>query len=252
MFKNARPNPGPWQDPVFPFSCPYFPAREIPRNGGAFTGKVSSSKNGRLVAWEGLAERGLYRLLEGVPNVWRYLEQPCRIPFVSEDGTESGYTPDVLILFHPPSDPAWRVPPLLLEVKPLEILRTWWQEHQAKLTSAMAFAWKVGWDFRVITDVEIDSGRAALIEGLNTRSIQRATSPARLPLLDLIDLWGELPWEGVCGRMPSYSQRDISIAAAELMNEGVLDLRARRPPYLIRRLRSPHQSTNPVLNVRLQ
>lgn len=239
MHRHPKPNWGPWQEPVYPFSCPYIPARRIPRNGGAFTGKIPSVKNGRLVAWEGLTESRFYRLLEGVHSVWRYFEQPCRIPFVAENGLASIYTPDVLIIFHGPSDPAWRIPPLLVEVKPLEILKTWWQENQAKLTAAMTFARRAGWGFQVITDVEIQSGRAALMEGLSTRSIQRATSVARLPLLNLIQLWTELPWEGVCGRLPSFSKGEISTAAIELINEGFLDLRSWRTPYLIRRLQSP-------------
>jgi hypothetical protein len=192
-----------------------------------------------LVAWEGLAEQGCYRFLESVPTIWRYFEQPCRIPFVAEGGVESSYTPDVLIIFQPPSDPAWRIPPLLVEVKPVEILRTWWREHQAKLTSAMAFAWDLGWDFRVITDVEIKAGESALGDCFGANRVQQATALARPPILNLIDQWGELAWEEVVGRLPGFSEDQISKATCELISEGVLDLKSRRAPFVLCRLKWP-------------
>lgn len=142
------------------------PSRKIPRSAVAITGRCWSHKMNRPVQHESLLEKKLFQVIESVPSILSYLEQPFPIPYIGSDGKPHIYTADVLVVPEPPSSQPWRFAPLLLEVKPADRLIKWAQKHEDLVMAASAFAKKLGMQYRIVTDEEIVKRKEDLIAWL--------------------------------------------------------------------------------------
>jgi len=107
-------------------------------------GRFYSHKAGRLVRYESLNEKYLFKVLETDPYVISYCEQPIELEYAfnSKKGT---YTPDVL---------ATRIDQTktLYEAKSQEELDKNDPRLEAKLLAARNYCENQGWDFTVVTE----------------------------------------------------------------------------------------------------
>ena len=108
------------------------PVRKIPKNYRHITGLVVTPKAIGEAGFEGRLEQSFLRLLRFDPSI-AYLEvQPARIFWHDSDGKRRRYTPDFRIAYVDS-----RRKPLLLEIKPREILREIWQEFRPAFRAAV-------------------------------------------------------------------------------------------------------------------
>lgn len=74
------------------------PVRKVvARSGKRFRGKFPSRKLGRMVQWESLHERDAILVLEYLPSVEMYEEQPSEEIYYDAFGTPWRYTPDLRV-----------------------------------------------------------------------------------------------------------------------------------------------------------
>ena len=59
------------------------------------TGKYPSWKTGRMMQWESPNELNAFRLLDCIPEVTTFGEQPCEIVYLDENGEEASHFPDI-------------------------------------------------------------------------------------------------------------------------------------------------------------
>jgi hypothetical protein len=131
------------------------PARKIPRSYVSVTGRFPSRKSIGRAEFESMLEADLLTLLEFDPLVERFETQPVTIRYEDADGKARRYTPDVLIHFRAATELGCAPTPLLVEVKPREVLRAKWAEIRPKLRVAQAFARLNGWRVGVRTERHI-------------------------------------------------------------------------------------------------
>lgn len=160
------------------------PVRPIPPNNRSTTGRAYSWKMDRMVAYESSLERDLITLCEFDVNVRRYEEQPVRIDYVDEENVARHYTPDLLITYRSDIVPGAWMRPRLCEVKYREDLRGDWRNLRRKLKAARQYALSRGWEFQVVTEVEVRTAyldnvrfllpyRARPVDADNERLLQR-------------------------------------------------------------------------------
>lgn len=130
------------------------PSRKIPPKSTSITGRVASRKSVGPAESESSLEHDLLTLLEFDRTVLSVEVQPVRIDYVDENGRARHYTPDVLVKYHASADGTCR-PPLLLEVKPRELLLANWKEIRRKVRAARAYARERGWRFQLVTEKHI-------------------------------------------------------------------------------------------------
>jgi hypothetical protein len=131
------------------------PVRKIPKNYRNTTGLISTAKSDRMTAYESRLEHDFMKLVEFDPCVSHYVEQPVRIEFTDATGRPRTYTPDILVSYHPNQDPAQNTKPLLVEIKYRKDLFKNWADLKPKFRAARRYAREQGWEFRIITEVEI-------------------------------------------------------------------------------------------------
>ena len=109
----------------------------------SFRGQVS-------IPFESTLERDFLVKKEFSQIVLEVIPQPVQIPFVASNGRTFTYTPDFLVYFRA-SDYAWGecLKPLLVEVKPREVLQAGWLDMKPKFRAALRYAKEQGWDFRI-------------------------------------------------------------------------------------------------------
>lgn len=102
--------------------------------------------------FESTLERDLLLKLEFNDNVMQVVCQPIEIPYCTNKGNSSTYTPDFLIQFF---ETTLRQPPLLVEVKPREKLKNDWDILKPKLKAGFQYAKDNGWDFKIYDEFRI-------------------------------------------------------------------------------------------------
>lgn len=131
------------------------PARKVPKNYRNATGLISTTKSDRMTAYESRLEHDFMKLVGFDPRVSSYVEQPVKIEFTDATGRLRTYTPDILVTYHPQQDPAQNTKPLLAEIKYRKDLFKNWSDLKPKFRAARRHAREQGWEFRIITEVEI-------------------------------------------------------------------------------------------------
>jgi hypothetical protein len=139
------------------------PVRKIPKNYLVVTGSFASRKNAQMDAFESLLEKEYMLLLDFDDRVERFEAQPVIVPV---PGIPKGYTPDVLVHYHPDPESGEICKPLLTEVKHTDDLRRNSEKYAPKFAAAEEFAFEYGWDFRITTQVDIRIPRLANIKFL--------------------------------------------------------------------------------------
>lgn len=126
------------------------PVRKIGRSRSSLRAVHPSAKTGQLVHLESALERDFCCLLEFGPDVVRYVEQPVTIEYNSE-GRARRYTPDFLIFYE------GEKPAVLAEIKYRVDLRKNWIQLKPKFRAAQHYAADKGWEFRLYTELEIQT-----------------------------------------------------------------------------------------------
>lgn len=127
------------------------PVRKIPKNYRNVTGVHASDKSIGDAQFESTLERDFLTLLEFHPDVDRYEVQPSAIQWEDGCGKRRKHTPDVLVLFKPHLN----LKPWLCEIKYRSDLFEKWADYKPKFKAGIQFAKKVGWRYRLITEVEV-------------------------------------------------------------------------------------------------
>lgn len=123
--------------------------RNIPLNYRNITGTLSSRAGDGSAPFESPLERDFLELLRfDEINVDSYDTQQPVIYYVNDEGYERRYTPDIFVKFK-----SGRL--VMFEVKPRDILREKWAEFRPRFKQAIRYGKKHGYDFRIITDLEI-------------------------------------------------------------------------------------------------
>jgi hypothetical protein len=131
------------------------PVRKIPKNHRSVTGFVASGVNANQAAFESTLERDFMLLVDFDSEVISYEEQPVRIDYLSADGKAHHYTPDILVTYRQIPNSTTLKPSLLAEIKHRRDLFGHWQELKPKFRAARRYAKERGWNFKIITEVEI-------------------------------------------------------------------------------------------------
>lgn len=124
------------------------PVRKVSNHGKNIIGYFPSIKMGRMVAFESTIERDLIYVLDFVPHVATFHEQPLEIHYW-EKQKKRKYTPDFKVDFTSGHSS-------LVECKPLAFVNR--EENKEKFEVAQTWAKEQGWGFEVITDVFLREG----------------------------------------------------------------------------------------------
>lgn len=139
------------------------PVRKIPKNHLVVTGSFASRKNAQMDGFESLLEKEYMLLLDFDERVERFETQPVTIPL---PGVPKGYTPDVLVYFHPDPSSGETRRPLLTEIKHADDLKRNAEKYASKFAAAEQYAIQWGWEFHVTTQIDIRTPRLANIKFL--------------------------------------------------------------------------------------
>ncbi|WP_181212771.1 TnsA endonuclease N-terminal domain-containing protein, partial [Acinetobacter baumannii] len=90
-------------------------------------------------------------------NVIDVIGQPVVIPYITELGNQSTYTPDFLVQFSSSNcDDFEDFPvPMLIEIKPKKKLVEDWDKLKPKFRAAHRFAADKGWKFKIISETRL-------------------------------------------------------------------------------------------------
>jgi hypothetical protein len=127
-------------------------ARRIPINVRSLTGTVNGQE------FESSLERDLLLLVHWDIGVEWYQSQPVKIDYVDSEGGQRSYTPDLLVSYRATKtsgQPSETRKPLLCEVKYRADYAEQWKLLKPKFRAARAYAKEMGYEFRVMTEVEI-------------------------------------------------------------------------------------------------
>ncbi|MDX2218182.1 MAG: TnsA endonuclease N-terminal domain-containing protein [Burkholderiales bacterium] len=130
------------------------PARVIRPSRVAVQGYAASRKGGLPTKEaEASLEHDLCTQLEVDPRVYRYALQPFSLIWRDDSGRQRQYTPDAFIDF---TESAKRMDPtlypMLVEVKPFEIIRRDWTQLRPRFKMAFHWAYIRGFRFKVLTE----------------------------------------------------------------------------------------------------
>ena len=151
--------------------------RKIGYTYGSVSGRYPF-RGEKTVAYESHLEADMLTVLEFNDAVSDVVEQPFTIIYEDENGKERRYTPDFLVWFRPIGTGTkflWpdgrEVPdprPMLVEVKPREIIRKKWRELRPKFRAATRYAARNDMIFRIFDESRI---RTVFLE--NVRIVRR-------------------------------------------------------------------------------
>lgn len=127
------------------------PVRKIPKNYRNVTGVHASDKSIGDAQFESTLERDFLTLLEFHPDVERFEVQPKAIHWKDASGKPRKHTPDVLVMFKPDL----KLTPWLCEIKYRSDIFENWSQYKPKFKAGISFAKRVGWRYRLITEVEV-------------------------------------------------------------------------------------------------
>lgn len=137
--------------------------------------------------YESLLERDFLTLLRVDNSVDSFITQPVKIPYLLE-GRARSYTPDVLVKFRPDSQGMVRRT-TLFEVKPQEYADHPDDELAAKLAAANLFCPSQGWEFKIVTEEDIDTPRLGNANFLLRYMERKGDTGQQKLLLEQLRLW---------------------------------------------------------------
>ena len=235
------------------------PIRKIPSSYRSITGRVHHYSVGTTHAHESALERDLFVLLDAMPGVASFEEQPVFIPYRHPNGRWMDYPPDVFICFQ--RGPGENNPPdTLAEAKYMADLRANARLWRAKFLAAHRFARERGWRFRIYTErrIRLSPVLLANLKFLGTYRRPAALRPAVEPEMGLLlealrAAGGPLRGDELLARCgPTAAQRQAVFAAAlwTLVTQGRVgtDLRA-APLNLTRPLWAVHPGRSAGLSL---
>lgn len=124
--------------------------RTIPPNRRSVTGLLPSRKNGPTVPFESALERDLATILEFDDAVLTFEAQPVEVVYSRGTRRCTG-VPDFLATYRTHLGRR----PLLCDVKYRKELFERWTELKPRLVAARRYARERGWDYRILTEIEI-------------------------------------------------------------------------------------------------
>jgi len=130
--------------------------RKIGYTYGSISGVYSFRKE-KSIAFESTLERDLLTILEFNESVSDVIEQPVTIEYTNENGRETTYTPDFLVYFRQPKaalmDSVYK--PMLIEVKPRNIIKKKFKELRPKFKIATKYAHQNDMIFKIYDEGKI-------------------------------------------------------------------------------------------------
>lgn len=131
----------------------YSPVRKAQKVYGSISGNYAF-RGEKTIWYESTLERDFLIKQEFNNNVIDVVSQPIVIPYITELGNESTYTPDFLVQFSSANyDDFEKLPnPLLIEIKPNKKLFEDWKKLRPKFRAAHAFVVEKGWKFKIINE----------------------------------------------------------------------------------------------------
>lgn len=132
-------------------------SRKIGYTYGSVSGHFAFRRE-KSIAFESTLERDLLILLEFNDMVLDVIEQPVTIEYVNNNGRAVTYTPDFLVHFRSPVTNNLSGPyakPMLIEVKPSEILGKKFHDLRPKFKVGMKYAMENGFVFKIYDEKRI-------------------------------------------------------------------------------------------------
>jgi hypothetical protein len=126
------------------------PIRKIGKSRSSLRAIHPSAKTGQPVQLESALERDFCCLLEFGSDIISYVEQPVAISYTL-NSKKHLYTPDFLVEY---TEHKLNV---LAEIKYRADLRAKWSKFKPKFQAAKQYAINQGWEFRIYTEVEIQT-----------------------------------------------------------------------------------------------
>ena len=129
------------------------PVRKLKKSYRNVTGLFYSRRLRRLVQFDSLLERDFIQLLDIHPAVLSFAEQPVRIEFTDEQGTDLVYVPDFHVTFRSGVFLGRRVKhPWIVETKYQSDLKENWPKIAPKARAAVRSARRCESIFHIITE----------------------------------------------------------------------------------------------------
>ena len=130
--------------------------RKIGYTYGSVSGHFAFRKQ-KSIAFESTLERDLLTILEFNDSVSDVIEQPVTIEYINANGRNTKYTPDFLVYFDEPNVGGFilKRKPMLIEVKPREIIQMKFNELRPKFKIATKYASKNDMIFKIYDESKI-------------------------------------------------------------------------------------------------
>lgn len=108
------------------------------------------------IPYESLLERDFLVRMEFSSLVQQVIPQPVQMQYMAASGREYRYTPDFLVYYKSIDYPhGSEYLPMLVEVKPREVLRKSWRDLKPKFKTALSYAKSQNWEFRIFDESRI-------------------------------------------------------------------------------------------------
>ena len=130
---------------------------------------VFSFRNFDSIPNESPLERDFLYLMAFDPDVTEIIPQPVRLSYTAQSGRQYPYTPDFLVYYRSRN-------PLLVEVKPKELIRTDWQTMKPRFKAALHYAKAQSWAFRIFDERKIRTPKLSCIKSLQAFRQMRLSS----------------------------------------------------------------------------
>jgi len=130
--------------------------RKIGYTYGSLSGVFSFRKE-KSISFESTLERDLLTILEFNESVSDVIEQPMTIEYTNSNGRDTTYTPDFLVYFRQPKaalmKPIYK--PMLIEVKPRNIIRKNFEKLKPKFKIGIKYARQNDMIFKIYDEIKI-------------------------------------------------------------------------------------------------
>ena len=134
--------------------------RKIGYVHGSVSGRFSF-RGEKTVCFESRLEKDFLTVMAFDDRVLDVEEQPFTLEYRTGEGKEARYTPDFLVtwkMYGYGKDPGIDPPPMVVEVKPREILRKRYREFRERFRAMYRYCRKEGMTFRIFDESRIHTG----------------------------------------------------------------------------------------------
>jgi len=130
--------------------------RKVGYTYGSLSGVFSFRKE-KSISFESTLERDLLTILEFNESVSDVIEQPVTIEYTNKNGRETTYTPDFLVYFRQPKSALMKsvYKPLLIEVKPRNIIKKKYKTLKPKFKIGTKYAYQNDMLFKIYDESRI-------------------------------------------------------------------------------------------------